>query len=690
MECKSISKTDITNFLEKYRYGHHNTEVEDDDEKYVKYLFEKIVVPTYTLFKTCEGSCRIMESSALDPRAIIYKDKVMCHYSYFVNVKTNEKFYNYDDIKKEYSNFIVNYSSATVVRYIDELDVILICGLDEQNGETIINDNNLYIYMRDKTIYTINRWYKDRKYNIYTTTYANISPDPSNHYVNFEFQEAFKKMYNQAIFNVGANNYVLMNGRNALESFVNYNAKLEIKNGPAQKKINELVAYKLPDVETKFPASVKGELYYETIIQKVKENTAVVRWKINSVYDETSTDGLRIYIEGKKVHACKLNNSNQFVRTTISHIKPENFCSANMHSVDKEALKGTILEYYGEIIDEIPEQYKSLLIILFILNPNIEKLYKAGFKNLIFKSLEEGCMDVEKYIAQKFYIDKKDLVEAKNIYKALKINKYQFNRIKEIEDDFSIIPYLKKCFNLEDIASLDNKTFDDIWEALLEDTKDGYYWNSNYKKENFSNIYKILSEYNDKNLIKIYRSVVLPVLIKQTDRYDARHYYDYIEMVHRMDNDFKNFKLTFKDNQEISEMHDAAQAVYNLKRETYKTKAFQESVKKIEKYEFSAEEFSVIVPKLPGELANEGMELHHCVKSYIDRVCEGRTNIAFIRKTNDLTKPFFTVEISNDGNIEQVHGFANRNADTEPGLPDFVKKWAKERKLKVNGINKVR
>jgi hypothetical protein len=51
---------------------------------------------------------------------------------------------------------------------------------------------------------------------------------------------------------------------------------------------------------------------------------------------------------------------------------------------------------------------------------------------------------------------------------------------------------------------------------------------------------------------------------------------------------------------------------------------------------------------------------------------------------------FLIVEITNDGSIQQVHGFANRNASTEPGLTEFVKKCAKERKLKLTNFNKVR
>jgi hypothetical protein len=118
--------------------------------------------------------------------------------------------------------------------------------------------------------------------------------------------------------------------------------------------------------------------------------------------------------------------------------------------------------------------------------------------------------------------------------------------------------------------------------------------------------------------------------------------------------------------------------------------AFEKQAKKWKKFIYEGESFSVIAPEHPGEIATEGMTLHHCVKSYIDRVVSGYTNIVFIRKNDELTKPFFTAEVSNEGSIEQIHGFANRNANTEPGLEDFVKEWAKTRKLKSGRYNKVR
>lgn len=92
----------------------------------------------------------------------------------------------------------------------------------------------------------------------------------------------------------------------------------------------------------------------------------------------------------------------------------------------------------------------------------------------------------------------------------------------------------------------------------------------------------------------------------------------------------------------------------------------------------------------------EGTTLGHCVGGYINKVVDRKTNIMFIRKIQDPTKPLFTVEILSNGVIEQIHGRYNSNIDDkkvveeEPNLTKFVATWVKEKKLELHTINKVR
>ncbi len=70
----------------------------------------------------------------------------------------------------------------------------------------------------------------------------------------------------------------------------------------------------------------------------------------------------------------------------------------------------------------------------------------------------------------------------------------------------------------------------------------------------------------------------------------------------------------------------------------------------------------VKVPETYADLKIEGISLENCIGTYIDQIAKGKTFIFFIRKIEDVDKPFFAMEYR-DGEIRQIHGFANCNAN---------------------------
>ncbi len=111
----------------------------------------------------------------------------------------------------------------------------------------------------------------------------------------------------------------------------------------------------------------------------------------------------------------------------------------------------------------------------------------------------------------------------------------------------------------------------------------------------------------------------------------------------------------------------------------YKTAINNETLdnlqEKYKKFLYEDSNFAVITPKTTSEIVSEGEHLHHCVGSYVDRICNGSTNVLFIREKKDIKKPFYTVEISNLGIIQQVYGFGDKVATAD--VHDFVEKWFK-------------
>jgi len=108
-----------------------------------------------------------------------------------------------------------------------------------------------------------------------------------------------------------------------------------------------------------------------------------------------------------------------------------------------------------------------------------------------------------------------------------------------------------------------------------------------------------------------------------------------------------------------------------------------------EKYKYSDDKFTVIYPQGPTDLIEEGVKLNHCVKTFIDSVACGKTMILFIRRNENISKPFYTLEIR-DGEIRQCHGFDNCDIDQCDGLTEFIERFSKEKHLTISStINKV-
>ena len=84
---------------------------------------------------------------------------------------------------------------------------------------------------------------------------------------------------------------------------------------------------------------------------------------------------------------------------------------------------------------------------------------------------------------------------------------------------------------------------------------------------------------------------------------------------------------------------------------------------------------AIVRPGTPDEIVAEGNALHHCVGSYIGRIAKRECLILFLRRREDLAKPFYTIEVRHR-RIIQVRGQGNR--DPTPEVQNFVDHWTRE------------
>ena len=98
------------------------------------------------------------------------------------------------------------------------------------------------------------------------------------------------------------------------------------------------------------------------------------------------------------------------------------------------------------------------------------------------------------------------------------------------------------------------------------------------------------------------------------------------------------------------------------------------------KLEYSDDRYMIIVPQKISEIVAEGRVLEHCVGKvdrYFDRIAQRETYICFLRKTEEPTVPYYTIEVEPGGTIRQHRGFDDKEPEINKIKP-FLREWQKE------------
>lgn len=220
------------------------------------------------------------------------------------------------------------------------------------------------------------------------------------------------------------------------------------------------------------------------------------------------------------------------------------------------------------------------------------------------------------------------------------------------------------------------KSADDIINAnyaysIINDTICSYYFYKTNKEFNIQALNKYIIEFN---------------------RLRANNnFVDYYTMCRSLNIPIESpFKL--KTDKQIQKVHDEALLLYSKE-------SSQVSQEKEDEYKFIKQryrdlsykdnDFTIIYPNTLFDVKLEGLILHHCVGSYVDRILDMTAYIMFIRKNEDINTPYFTLHYVLENNkivIKQVHG--KYNCNTSDKILNFVKSWANKFEAKLEDINK--
>lgn len=147
------------------------------------------------------------------------------------------------------------------------------------------------------------------------------------------------------------------------------------------------------------------------------------------------------------------------------------------------------------------------------------------------------------------------------------------------------------------------------------------------------------------------------------------------EIIYRCKNLYKRHDEAVEELQRIQAEKDAAE-----KERLYGGfNAVAQDIKDKYSWDDGKSDYVFIMPSGMGDIEIEGRTLHHCINTsdrYYEREIARESYLGFVRRREELTKPYYTIEFEPDGSIRQMRSEYN-NQPIKTEISAFLKKWQK-------------
>ena len=148
-------------------------------------------------------------------------------------------------------------------------------------------------------------------------------------------------------------------------------------------------------------------------------------------------------------------------------------------------------------------------------------------------------------------------------------------------------------------------------------------------------------------------------------------YRDYLDMCAAEDRDMRSSFVLYP--RDLRKAHDEAARRVRVRTDEEIQRGFAGAYAHVgHGLDFEYNGMKIVRPETPDDLVREGHALHHCVGGYVRRVARRECLILFVRRCDDETRPFCTIELRHR-RIIQVRGMNNQ--DPPPEVRDFLDRW---------------
>ena len=524
---------------------------------------------------------------------------------------------------------------------------------------------------------------------------------------NNNFMEEFEKLTETDIIIVGNGRILNLTHPWHIQEW--YKTKNHKKTtGKSQKLLDELTS--MPHIDL-------SEIYHEYTPEVITENRGswnssyklddiIYFEKLNDIWsvlrycyhqnEAKYFESYRVYIsEEGDCKMAKLNNNGEWIPAQNNRSEWQR-SYGNIVNFD-DMVKCKRLSYIIPIVKEIPKQKQLQRMISIIKYPEIEKLYKLGYKELASRLLNDNTPNAN----LKNHFGELN-TKAKTIYGEFGLNKHQLDVYNNSQlntgyrsnnQTLSCSYYTKalkilKTYFGSDLSSIDDNTFDKL---LLGAAK--------LSESTWKDICVIIDDLNVdgqrllKNMSRLCEKHDANKLgSSQTARIfkDAAEMYSRISLARRPEIDW-----IFDDYSDLVRVHNALVEIKRIEDEENRTRWDKEYAerkkleeeqrikidKKRKEFEYEDNNYIIRLPKDNNEIVREGSLQSICIGGYTTSHSQGRTNLFFLRKKSNPDMPFYAIEMNNNKVIVQIHGSCNKWLGNDPDAIPTVVRW-----LRKNGI----
>lgn len=326
----------------------------------------------------------------------------------------------------------------------------------------------------------------------------------------------------------------------------------------------------------------------------------------------------------------------------------------NLSSLNRTALGKTgFPEYAKKVPLANPCEYISYLCSY----PILEKISKAGLTQLAMEMLNG-----KKILEYK---------TAKGLGKSLFIDQARLKRLREKNGGMNYLKWLQ---------------FEKEQDTVIADEVISWMQEQMVIPENLGFIRDYMSALQVKNYLEC-QSEESGEKVKDL----ITTWEDYLIMAKRMGMDISD-PIIYRTKYLVRRHNELAQIVgdKSIVREAEETEKkypmLPEIYENLKKYEYSDAEYKIIAPQKTEDILLEGSRLRHCIhrnERYFERMKEKESYILFLRKADNDSGPYYTLEVEPNGTVRQKRTFYNRqNADIDQA-EKFLQKWQKQLQKKL-------